>query len=558
VESGIPQPVEDAFNETGTSHIIAISGFNIAIISGLFIRFFGRLLGPYRGALVAVFAVSIYTVLVGAEASVVRSAVMGTLSLGAWLVGRQQHGYHPLALTAAGMAFADPNVIWDVGFQLSFAATLGLVLYADPLSGAFQRVASRWVTEERAEAISKPVGEFLLFTFAAQVTTLPLIAYYFSRISWVSFLANPVILPVQPPIMALGGVSVILGMIWFPLGKLMSLFAWPFMLFTIRAVEAFANRTTGAWVLGEFDMGWLAVYFVVLLGVTFFWERISAWFAEDMDRSRAVLLMPAIIVLGVLAIGVYRGVMTSPDGELHLTLLDVGTGDAVLVRTPGGRYILVNGGPSTSMLADGLGRRLPPLQQRLDWLVVASPGYEQIASLPRLVERYPPDNVLWSGLPSPSRQADYLREELKELGVMIQSAEPGQVLDLGEGAVLKVLASGSRGAVLSLEWENFRALMPLGLCDGDFEAFRMGMDIGEVSLLLLAENGYAPANPPVWIENLNPQLVLLSVAPDDWDGLPDPKTLDSLRGYTLLRTDLNGWIEVRTDGEQMWVNVERQ
>jgi beta-lactamase superfamily II metal-dependent hydrolase len=90
------------------------------------------------------------------------------------------------------------------------------------------------------------------------------------------------------------------------------------------------------------------------------------------------------------------------------------------------------------------------------------------------------------------------------------------------------------------------------------ESTRMGLDIGQVNALVLADNGYAPSNPPGWITNLNPQLTLLSVAPDDRDGLPDRQTLEALRGYTLLRTDQNGWIEVLTDGEQMWVEVERK
>jgi beta-lactamase superfamily II metal-dependent hydrolase len=108
-----------------------------------------------------------------------------------------------------------------------------------------------------------------------------------------------------------------------------------------------------------------------------------------------------------------------------------------------------------------------------------------------------------------------------------------------------------------LEWENFRALLPLGLNDADLDSFRVGEDIGQVSVLLLAENGYAPANPTPWIDNLDPQLILLSVAPDDRDGLPDPQTLENIKGRSLLRTDQHGWIEVTTDGKQMWVEVER-
>jgi beta-lactamase superfamily II metal-dependent hydrolase len=73
----------------------------------------------------------------------------------------------------------------------------------------------------------------------------------------------------------------------------------------------------------------------------------------------------------------------------------------------------------------------------------------------------------------------------------------------------------------------------------------------------LTDNGYAPTNPSEWITNLNPQLVLLSIAADDRNGLPDQATLESLSGYSLLRTDQHGWIHIATDGQQMWVTVEK-
>ena len=141
--------------------------------------------------------------------------------------------------------------------------------------------------------------------------------------------------------------------------------------------------------------------------------------------------------------------------------------------------------------------------------------------------------------------------------IPIKLAESGHTLDLGDGATLSVLSAGNRGAILLIEWDCFRALLPLGAHEDDFEILRMGQDIGPVTMLLLADNGYAPLNPLEWINNLNPQLVLLSVAPDDPSGLPDRQTLDALGGYSLLRTNQHGWVHVSTDGRQMWVEVEK-
>ncbi|MCJ7701173.1 MAG: hypothetical protein MUO62_06285 [Anaerolineales bacterium] len=189
--------------------------------------------------------------------------------------------------------------------------------------------------------------------------------------------------------------------------------------------------------------------------------------------------------------------------------------------------------------------------------MVAAPRSEQIGGLARSLERFPPGEVLWAGLPSPCRQADYLREVLSGEQIPVMAAEKGQVFDLGKGATLEVVAAGPRGAVLLLAWERFRALLPLGLSEGDFESLRMGKEIGRVSVLLLADNGYGPLTPQTWVANLNPRLFLLSVAADDPNGLPDRETLEALTSASLLRTDEQGWVEISTDGEQMWVQVGR-
>ena len=131
----------------------------------------------------------------------------------------------------------------------------------------------------------------------------------------------------------------------------------------------------------------------------------------------------------------------------------------------------------------------------------------------------------------------------------------GAYLCLGQGARLEVLAAGKRGAILLVEWNNFRALLPVGVGFEDLEALRYGRAVGRVSALLLAESGYAPANPPEWIANLNTQLVLLSVSSRDGGGRPSAETLEAVQGYKLLRTDRNVWVELSTDGEGMWVEA---
>src|SRR3972149_6215029 len=150
VESGIHPELRQAFNDTGTTHIIAISGFNITLLAGLVVSLFGRWLGPRRGAVAAGIAIAIYALMVGADPAVIRAAIMGGLALTARLLGRQTHAMASLGAAALAMTALNPLILWDVGFQLSFAATLGLVLYADPIAQRFLGLASRWMDPRRA------------------------------------------------------------------------------------------------------------------------------------------------------------------------------------------------------------------------------------------------------------------------------------------------------------------------------------------------------------------------------------------------------------------------
>jgi competence protein ComEC len=245
-----------------------------------------------------------------------------------------------------------------------------------------------------------------------------------------------------------------------------------------------------------------------------------------------------------------------------VTILDVGdtalSGDGILIRTPTGRNLLIDGGPSATRLSEALGRRLPPTNLGLDWLVVAAPGNEQTISLPQVLDRFHPASVLWAGPTHGTRGARELQAALVRAGISQVLVRPGQSLDLGRGAVLRVLTVGKRGATLLLEWDRFRLLLPLGINLEDMAALENGRSIGNVTAVLLADSGYAPSNPPEWIAALQPQVALISVSPADLQDLPSPETLDLLQGYTVLRTDRHGWIELTTDGEHMWVEVEKK
>jgi competence protein ComEC len=556
VPTGLTDQLQQAFKDTGTAHIIAISGFNISIIAGVFFAFFSHFFGQRRGALFSILGIVLYTFIVGASAAVVRAAVMGIMALTARQVGRRQVALNTLLVVAALMCIWNPLYVWDVGFQLSFFATLGLILYATPFSEFANKIIVKYFPTSAAEKAAELFSEFVLLTFAAQLTTIPIMAYQFQRISLVSFIANPFILPPQPAVMILGGAAVLLSHVWFLGGQLVAWIAWPFVVYTIRMVELFDRVPHGTLFLGNFSIWFVILFYAALFAVTLSWSGFKERLRTLGQRAGSVGVGSVVVILVIGLLLVWRAAVSIPDGRLHVTFLSVGSADAVLIQTPSGKHVLINGGPSVTKLSDELGRRLPVFDRSLDWLVVAGTDENQVAALPRVLDRYPPDQVLWSGNAQASFSSLALKEYLTTNQISTTNAEVGQVLDLGGGS-LKVLTAGPRGAVLLLEYKNFRALLPVGISLDALSQLQNGASVGPVSVLSLADSGYAASNPPELITNLNPELVVLSVDAADQNGMPDSAVLDEVKSFSTLRTDQSGWIEIATDGSQMWVNVER-
>ena len=550
-DNGITSELQQAFKNTGTSHIIAISGFNIAIIAGIFVTLFSRFLGKRWGSLLAVVAIAFYTILVGASPSVVRAAIMGTLSIIAGLSGRRNLALNMLAITAGIMLVFDPFLPWDVGFQLSFMATLGLVLYAQPMQNAVSGFLTRYFPKLPVEQIIGPFSDYFLLTLAAQLTTLPISAYHFQRISLISIIANPFILPAQPPVMIASGLAVMLGRIYLPLGQVIAWMAWPYPAYTIRMVEFFNGFPGGVLPLESFSLLAVIAFYVILFLLTLGGPRFSGFHA-------ALRPTVAISILLIFTTLIWRTALNLPDGRLHITILDVGSSDGILITTPAGRHVLINGGSSPSRLADQLGRRLQPFDRKLDYLIIAANQEKEVAALPRVLENFEPVNTFWAGNRQASFSSQKLEDWMSDHNTHIDDAHSGDELDLGDGAVLRTLSATSSGAILEVEWYNFRVILPVGVNFDMYEELNYGRYFGPVNALLLTQSGYGPANPEEWITNIQPQMVLISVAASDPEGLPAPQLIKLLEETNIFRTDVHGWIDLATDGQNVDVTVEKK
>ncbi|MFQ5922332.1 MAG: ComEC/Rec2 family competence protein, partial [Anaerolineales bacterium] len=525
-EGGISSELREAFNDTSTTHIIAISGFNITILAALVITLTGRLLGMRRGAVAATIVIALYTILVGADAAVVRAAIMGGLALFARFLGRVTLALASLSAAAIVMTLVNPYVLWDVGFQLSIAATLGLVLYAEPIKDWFVRATSRWMATGQAKRLSAPVGDFILFTFAAQITTLPLTAYHFQRLSLVSFIANPIVLPAQPPLMILGGLAMLAGMVWLPLGQLLAWLAWPFPAFTIRVVDLFAGVPSAAIDLGPVSLPAVAAMYILLFGATI-WAILP-------EARRPSLPAPSrlasLVALSVLAVLTWKTMADRPDGRLHVTTFESG---GTLIETASGRFVLIGGGNSPTALSNSLGRRLPLFHRRLDWLVIPDREISGLAGVPNGLEI----GAVMLNTEQPDRAHAGLIQSLQARGASLIRAEQGMALDLEGGARLELIDDEQGNLTFLLTSGNARiAFVPRT------RSSQMPDRSALTGVILSSASSVS------WLQELEVTVAVI-------DG-PNPLPANASRP-TLLATDDRGWIELITDGEQLWVWTQR-
>lgn len=222
VDQNIPKDLLEDFNQTGTRHIIALSGYNITIIASLTMGFL-LWLGFWRkhAFVIAVIAIIFFVILTGASASVSRAAIMGLLVLLAQQVGRLSNPKNLLALAAFFMILKEPSALLNnAGLQLSFAATMGII-YLSPYL--------------------KKLPEILATTLSAQIAVSPLIIFYFHQVSLISPIANLLVLPIIPITMLVGFIALAIGVLYLPIGIFLAWPAWLFLTYEIKIIELLAK-----------------------------------------------------------------------------------------------------------------------------------------------------------------------------------------------------------------------------------------------------------------------------------------------------------------------------
>lgn len=523
IDSDVSPGLTRAYQQTGTGHIIAISGFNIAIVAGLLGFLFRKVFIRWQAALLAIGGITFYTLLVGATPSVVRAAIMGSLVILAQLIGRRSAGINILLMTGAIMCLFNPYLPWDVSFQLSFLATLGLVLFAEPLTGGVSTWIEKRIPKSWLQKMVKGLADIFLLTIAAQAMTLPVLAYHFRSISLSALLANPLVLPVQPALMVLGLIAVMLGIVWLPLGII---FGWAASLLAgyTNSMVSLLSRIPGTIYLPQIGL-WVGIAAYALL---------FSWLSAYQTLSRRLLQGTVVTGLVLASFGLWNAGLRISDGRLHIRILSNPDHPALILQTPKGGWLMLNGLADSAQFQSQVQGFLPALNRHLDALVITMLDPATINAVHEAVADFPIATILWGLQGEGNPDTRWLESDLRQLGTRSQMMDTGDNFEL-DGVTLQVVEIGDSTRSLIIRYDNFELDIPEGV-----PVNRLPALVPSTANLLLTR-----------IESLDPDLAtwtsdhpLLTISTE----APPP-------GWTEWKTFAPGaWLDMVTDGNQLWIN----
>lgn len=582
LRDGLDPEVYREFSQIGLSHILAISGLHVGLFVGSALWGLGKLpLTRERRLTAAMALVPFYIVITGASPSVVRAGAMAIIALFLAKKRKLRDGLHVLAFVALLMLAWHPYYLHDVSFQLSFAVTAGLIIGVPKISRLLP-IRNRMLNASAA------------VTITAQLVSFPLTIYYFNGFSLLSFPANFALVPVfSLLVLPLGSTSLLLSFLVPAAGRAFAWAATQLSALSFRTMELL-NGLDGAYTIwASPPLWWIAAYYAAGFGLLHGLSTRRAMhaveegtttappppIASDYTFAAAPLVVCSFVLGGLL---LYAYMPDAGDNRGTVSFLDVGQGDSILIRTPEGKRLLIDGGGTLSFMKKGDEWRLrqdpyevgedmlvPLLKrrgvQRLDAVFVTHADTDHLGGLQAVVESIPVARVVFNGTVKPTAGAERWFSAVLQRGIPMYAAREGDEWRIDAHTTIRVLyPERSEGGNVRFDMEQNEASLVFLLTMLD-RSFLFTGDIGsseeerilsmekaaatvvwpKIDVLKIAHHGSKTSSSRNWLAFWNPAAAVISVGRGNHYGHPHPTVTESLDrlGIPTLRTDSHGEIQ---------------
>lgn len=521
--SRLDPETEEDFRASGLSHLLAVSGSNVATFLApvllLAARFGAR---PGSRSAVGALAVVFFALLTRWEPSVLRASAMACIALVGLASGRPRSTGPALGAAVLVLLAADPRLVRSVGFELSVAATAGIALMAAPISS-------------RLRALPRPLALAIAATVAAQAAVTPLLLLRFGVVPLVTLLANVLAFPAVAPALLVGVPAAMIGLPWPALGRLLGRVA----AVPLEYLIGVADRTA------RFPLPTLTAEGPAVPVVVAALVALAAWRLRRGRRPVAALVSVVAVAAAAWAVP-----LKGSERALTATFLDVGQGDAALVRSPGGATLLVDAGPDEDAVAADLARLGV---RRIDLAVATHAHADHVAGFPAVLARFPVSLLLDPGCPGDSPVYERFLEAVEDEEVRVEHPRGGDGFTVGDLTV-EVLGPDTCSAAGEPNDDSIVMRVSSGadtiLFTGDAEVpaqqdMLEDRDPMKADVLKVPHHG-GDTSDAVFLESTGASAAVVSVGENTY-GHPNPALLEILQaaGMAVYRTDLAGEVTVR-------------
>jgi competence protein ComEC len=541
-DGGIHTSLRDAFRASGLTHLLAVSGQNVAITS-VGVVWVARLAGIGRlvGEGLAIIVVLAYALAVGWQPSVVRAAVAGILASLGWITARPRDRWHAMAVGALVLLAWTPTAALDPGFQLSFAAVAAIFLVVPRVAGV-----------PDAYPVPRGVWDVLVVAVACGLVTAPIVWLHFGTVALWTVPANLAAEPAMPPLIALSLAAAALEPV-LP-GAAVSL-AW--LAGWCAAWIAFVARVVSTWPSAQIHSAVALAAILGLAAAPLGVRRLPRY----RRRSAVAALVSVALTLAAAACAFRPAPSWTPPHGLRVTFLDVGQGDSALVEAPGAA-VLVDEGPPEAEVAGQL--RAMGLRA-LTAIVLTHPQRDHIGGAAAVLDDLRVGEVEDPGIEAPSADHDAAMAAARRRHVPVEIVQEGDAFRIG-GLHLRILWPDEPGlpsddpnqhAVVALVSYGATDVLLTADAESDVTA---RLRVPPVEVLKVAHHGSEDRGLPELVRTLRPRIAVISVGQGNDYGHPRPETLAALRAFPelqTLRTDENGRIVVESDGRTLTVRAQR-
>ena len=541
---GLSEEVQEAFSNAGLTHIMAVSGANVAFLI-LPLAFLLKLLGIRKviANLLLIGILILFVFVTGFEPSVLRAVVMACILLIAAILYREPDIYAAMALSCLILLAASPCMLFNIGFQLSYAATLAIVMLCKNIKKLFRRsFMPNWI------------AEIIAATLAAQIGVLPITLIYFNKISLIAIIPNVLAVPMLELITILGMLMALSGQFSLHISQIIG-YLNSIFLSAVLYITKLASSVPFATVK--------TVTPPIVLAIAYY---IFVWFLLWYKPLKNIVLKPrhAAIILSFAAIFILSG--SFKPALLEVVFLDVGQGDSAFIRTYTGKTVLIDGGGSSNpSRISKIGKTvvLPFLLDsgvsRLDAVIATHPHSDHIQGLCDILEEMKVDKLI---IPSMADESGF-EELLQAAGaknVPVSRCSEGEIIRLDDRTFMQVLnpelncsvdeaSLNNSSLVLKLYYESIAVLFT-----GDAETEVEEKLVANASALTadvikIAHHGSLTSSGRAFLEKVNPQAAIISVGKNNF-GHPSPPVLDLLEqsNVNYFRTDECGAVILKSDG----------